>query len=93
MLENIMSAIKFFTPSRIDDESTSITLIKLATGIVLGFSLIAIAFATLTSFSQLVFEKFGSFEISNATIYILIGVFIILFTLTKIGIKKDDQQT
>ena len=93
MLENIMSTIKFFTPSRIDDESTSITLIKLATGIVLGFSLIAIAFSILTSFSQLVVEKFGSFEISNATICILIGVLIIWLTLTKIGIKKDDQQT
>ncbi|MFN6517564.1 MAG: hypothetical protein RMY29_024200 [Nostoc sp. CreGUA01] len=88
-----MSAIRFFTPNRIDDETKSITLIKLATGIVAGFSLIAIAFATLTSFSQLVVEKFGVVEISNATIYIFIGVFIILLTLTKIGIKKDDRQT
>ncbi len=93
MLENIMSAIRFFTPNKIDDESKSITIFKLAAGIITGFSLIAIAFATLTSFSQLIVEKFGIVEISNTTIYIFIGVFIIWLTLTKIGTKKDDQQT
>ncbi|MDZ8085963.1 MAG: hypothetical protein RMY16_10430 [Nostoc sp. DedQUE12b] len=93
MLDNIISGIRFFIPNRIDDESKSITIFKLALGTAVGFWLIAIAFATLTSFSQLVVEKFGSFEISNATIYIFIGVFFIWLTLTKIGTKKDDQQT
>lgn len=93
MLEDIMSAIRFFTPNRIDDKSENITIFKLLGGIITGLSLIAIAFATLTSFSQLIVEKFGIFEISNATIYIFIGAFFIWLTLTKIGTKKDDQQT
>jgi hypothetical protein len=92
ILDFVVSAVKFLVPDRIEDDSNNTTLIKLLAGIITGLFLIAIAFASLTSFSHLVIEKLGGWEVSNATIYIFFGALLIWLTLTRVGLKKDENQ-
>ena len=91
MWHNVDSAIQFFFPDKIEDASQKTTDIKLAIGIVVGFLLIAMAFTLLMGKGQLISEKFGKVEITNATIFVLLGVFFLWLTVTKVGIKTDDK--
>ncbi len=89
MWSNLQSAIQFFIPEKIEDASQKTTDIKLAAGIVFGFTLVAIAFAILTGFGQVVIEEFGNLKLSNSTLLIFLGVFFVWLTLTKVGTKSD----
>lgn len=90
MLERVQNLFKFVIPDSIEDKSQKTTDIKLATGIVFGFALVAIAFAIVTGNGQVIMQRFRDIEISNDVIYLLLGVFFIWFTLTKIGTKKSN---
>lgn len=92
MLNYLQSFIQIFIPPKIEDISQKTTDIKLATGIVFGFTLVAIAFAILTGFGQVVIEEVGNLKFSNASIFVLLGVFFIWLTITKVGIKNDQQK-
>lgn len=90
MLELVQNVFKFFIPDSIEDNSQKTTDIKLATGIVFGFTLVGIAIAIVTGNGQVIMQRIHDNEISNDVIYLLLGVLIIWFTLTKIGIKKSN---
>jgi hypothetical protein len=92
MWNYLQSFIQVVIPNRIEDSSQKTTDIKLATGIVFGFTLVAIAFAILTGFGQIVIEEFGNLKFSNASIFVLLGVFFIWLTITKVGINNDQQK-
>lgn len=92
MWNNFQSFIQFVIPNKIEDSSQKTTDIKLATGIVFGFTLVAMAFAILTGFGQVVIEEFGNLKFSNASIFVLLGVFFIWLTITKVGINNDQQK-
>jgi hypothetical protein len=88
MLNNIQAFIQFFVPDKIEDVNQNVINAKLATGIIFGFFLVAIAFAILTGAAQVVVEEFGAIKVTNATIFVLLGVFFVWLTLTKVGVKK-----
>lgn len=92
MLNTLQLVIQFFIPDKIEDGSQKTTDIKLAAGIVFGFTLVAIAFAILTGSAQVVIEEFGNLKLSNSTIYVLLGVFLVWLTITKVGTKNDQQK-
>lgn len=92
MLNTLQSVIKFFVPEKIEDSSQKTTDIKLAAGIIFGFFLVAIAFALLTGYGQVVFEEIGAIKVTNATIIVLLGVFFVWLTLTKVGVKHGDKK-
>ena len=89
MWNSLQSVIQFFVPEKIEDAIQKTTDMKLSTGIAFGFTLVAMAFALLTGVGQVVIEEFGSFKLSNATLLILLGVFFVWLTLTKVGTKND----
>ncbi len=88
MLNSVQAFIQFFVPDKIEDVNQNVINVKLATGIIFGFFLVAIAFALLTGIAQVVVEEFGAIKLTNSTIFLLLGVFFIWLTLTKIGVKK-----
>lgn len=92
MLDVLKSAMGLVIPEKIEDANQEIVAIKLAAGIIFGFTLVAIAFAILTGVGQVVIEEFGSFKLSNSTLLIFLGVFFVWLTLTKVGIKSDQQK-
>jgi hypothetical protein len=92
MWNNLQSVIHFFVPEKIEDDSQKTTDIKLASGIVFGFFLVAIAFALLTGVGQVVIEEAGAFKVTNATIIVLLGCLFVWLTLTKVGIKHGDPK-
>lgn len=92
MWNTIQSAIQFFVPEKIEDASPKTTDIKLATGIIFGFLLVAIAFAMLTGAGKTFIEEIGIIKVSNATIFIALGAFFIWLTVTKVGINHGSQK-
>lgn len=88
MHNNFWAFVRFIVPEKIEDVNQNVVNIKLATGIVFGFFLVAIAFAVLTGYAQLAVEQIGVVKVTNATIFILLGVSFIWLTLTKVGVNK-----
>jgi hypothetical protein len=83
--------IGFVIPEKIQDINQKVVDFKLALGAATGLSLIIGAFLILAGVFQLTMESFNGFQISNATILILLGVAVVWFTLTKIGVKPEDS--
>ncbi|HEY9807904.1 MAG TPA: hypothetical protein V6D13_01060 [Halomicronema sp.] len=90
MSEAFSRIFKNFISDSIEDQNQDITLIKLLSGIIFGFLSITIAFTIATNGQQIMQEIF-SFKFTNDVIYLLIGAFILIFTLTKIGTKKSNS--
>lgn len=88
---DIGKAFSHFIPRIVQDTSQEITLFKLALGAATGFTLIMGAFLILGGSFQVVMEEFSGFIVSNATIMILLGVGIVLFTLTRVGVKNQED--
>lgn len=82
----------FFIPDKgIEDVGENIALLKVLGGIIAGLCLFALAFAVLTGTAVQMIEVVAGIAVSNATIYVLLGAFLIWFTLTRIGVKNKDS--
>lgn len=88
---DIGKAFSNFIPRKVQDISQEITLFKLALGTAVGLTLIIGAFLILGGSFLLVMEEFSGFILSNATIMMLLGVFFVLFTLTRIGVTNQED--
>jgi uncharacterized membrane protein YqjE len=88
----ITKIIASFVPDQVEDANQKTTDFKLALGGSTGLLLIVGAFLTLSGVFELVIERWNNFQISNATIMLVLGVGVVWFTLTKIGIKSEDKK-
>jgi hypothetical protein len=91
ILDDVQKVATNFVPENVEDTSQEITLFKLALGAATGLSLIIGAFLILGGSFQVVMEEFAGFIVSNATIMILLGASIVYFTLTRIGVKNQED--
>jgi|GEM_PF-5009962 len=84
-LKNILNSV---VPDVIEDKSQKTTDFKLALGATTAILLIVGAFSTLTGFFTLTTEVFQGIQITNASIMLILGVAVVGFTLTKVGVQK-----